>query len=248
MIEIRRVSKYYLQGDHEPFYALNNINLTINEGEFVAIVGKSGSGKSTLLNIIGSLETVSEGNVFVNNTDISKFVRKERDWYRNREIGIVFQAFYLEPTYTVFQNIELPLLALKLSKKEREERINETLSSVGLLDKSRVLTRNLSGGERQRTCIARALVNHPQILLADEPCGNLDTRNSKIIMDILSSLHEQKKTIILVTHNMEDAVQTAYCQLNLVVILQLGKAYRQTTRRGECWFRCPIIQKFIKHT
>lgn len=198
MIKLTEISKNF-----HNCKALCGINLMIPHNEFVAITGNSGSGKSTLLSIISGLEKPTSGQVFYNQQDISKFTDKEISEFRNRRIGFIFQNFFLIPEYTVLQNIEMPLLLRKT--KDRQQKCKEMLFEVGLLSKINEKTCHLSGGEQQRCAIARALISDPEILFADEPCGNLDSANSAIIMELLGKLKDKGKTIILVTHNMEDA-------------------------------------------
>ena len=204
MISIEKISKKYKTGNGE-FYALNDVSLTINDGEFVAIVGKSGSGKSTLLNLIGTLDSVTDGTITVDGQDITKLDNKSLARFRNGKLGFVFQSFYLEPEYTVYENVELPLILAGRCGKNNAERINEVLKLVDLTDKAKNKAKNLSGGESQRVAIARAIVNNPDIILADEPCGNLDTSNSENIMNIFKTLHSEGKTVIMVTHDSEEA-------------------------------------------
>ena len=204
LINIDNVSKIYKTGDGE-FYALKDVSLKIDDGEFVAIVGKSGSGKSTLLNLIGTLDNVSEGVIFVDGHDVTKLDNKSLAQFRNQKLGFVFQSFYLEPEYTVYENVELPLIIAGSFGKANAERVNEVLNLVDLADKAKNKAKNLSGGESQRVAIARAIVNNPDVILADEPCGNLDTANSQNIMEIFKMLHAQGKTVIMVTHDGEEA-------------------------------------------
>ena len=204
MIRIEKISKKYKTGDGE-FYALKDVTLNIEDGEFVAIVGKSGSGKSTLLNLIGTLDSVTDGVITVDGQDITKLDNKSIAQFRNQKLGFVFQSFYLEPEYTVYENVELPLILAGCFGKANVERVTEVLQLVELTDKSKNKAKNLSGGESQRVAIARAIVNNPDIILADEPCGNLDTANSQNIMDIFKTLHAQGKTVIMVTHDSEEA-------------------------------------------
>ena len=204
MISIDKVSKKYKTGDGE-FYALKDVTLKIDSGEFVAIVGKSGSGKSTLLNLIGTLDSVTDGSITVDGQDITKLDNKSLATFRNRNLGFVFQSFYLEPEYTVYENVELPLILAGRFGKANVERVNEVLRLVELTDKAKNKAKNLSGGESQRVAIARAIVNNPDVILADEPCGNLDTANSENIMHIFKALHAQGKTVVMVTHDSEEA-------------------------------------------
>ncbi len=203
MIKVQNVVKEFQHGKIS-FRALNDVCLEIHDGEFVAITGKSGSGKSTLLNIIGSLDAPTLGKVIVDGSDISLFNSKEIAHFRNKKVGFVFQSFYLEPSYTVFQNVELPLILAGGKSKQNKESVIAALHEVGLTAKANEHARNLSGGEQQRVAIARAIVNDPSYILADEPCGNLDTANSDNIMRILALLNNSGKTIIMVSHDMVD--------------------------------------------
>lgn len=205
MISVKDVKKRYKVGEKD-FWALNGVSLDIADGEFVAITGKSGSGKSTLLNIIGTLDNVTSGVVSVEGKDVSQFDRKQIATFRNKTVGFVFQSFYLEPNFTVYANVELPLiLAGKVGNNRKT--VEHVLSLVGLSDKIDEKARGLSGGEQQRVAIARAIVNNPTYLLADEPCGNLDTANGNKIMEIFTALNKQGKTIIMVTHDADDAAK-----------------------------------------
>lgn len=204
MIEVKNVSKIYKMGKEE-FAALNNVSLKINEGEFVAIVGPSGSGKSTLMHLIGGLDTPTSGNIYIEGKDISKLKDKEMSKYRNNSIGFVFQAFNLENTQTALENVMMPLIFAGISKSKRKKMSMEALELVDLKDKARNKPMEMSGGQRQRVSIARALVNSPKIIFADEPTGNLDSKNGNNVMDLLINLNKQGYTIITVTHNMEDA-------------------------------------------
>lgn len=205
MISIKGLTKKYVTGKTD-FYALDGIDLEISDGEFVAITGKSGSGKSTLLNILGTLDVPTDGNITVDGVDPSKLNSKAIAAYRNKTVGFVFQSFYLEPSYTVYDNVELPLI-LAGKTGDNGDKVGAALEMVGLYSKSGEKARTLSGGEQQRVAIARAIVNDPAYILADEPCGNLDTANSNNVMDILCNLHKSGKTIIMVTHDAEDAAR-----------------------------------------
>lgn len=204
MIEIKNVSKSYKMGK-EVVTALNNVSLTIKDSEFVAIVGPSGSGKSTLMHLVGGLDSPTSGNILVDGNDISKLKDKAMSKYRNKTIGFVFQAFNLENTQTALENVMMPLIFSGIGMKERKERAKKALEMVGLGDKTRHKPNEMSGGQRQRVSIARALVNNPKIIFADEPTGNLDSKNGELIMKLLSDLNSQGYTIIMVTHNMEEA-------------------------------------------
>lgn len=204
MIEIKNVSKIYKMGKEE-FAALDNVSLTINQGDFMAIVGPSGSGKSTLMHLIGGLDTPTSGSIYMNGKDISKLKDKEMSKYRNKEIGFVFQAFNLENTQTALENVMMPLIFAGVSGKERKTKAMEALKLVDLQDKAKNRPMEMSGGQRQRVSIARALVNSPKIIFADEPTGNLDSKNGRNVMDLLKDLNKKGYTIIMVTHNNEDA-------------------------------------------
>lgn len=204
MIEVKNVSKIYKMGK-ERVTALNNVSLKINDGEFVAIVGPSGSGKSTLMHLVGGLDTPTSGNIYIDNKDISKLKDKEMSKYRNQTIGFVFQSFNLENTQTALENVMMPLIFAGLGGKDRKEKAKKALEAVGLGDKIKHRPNEMSGGQRQRVSIARALVNQPQIIFADEPTGNLDSKNGELIMKLLNDLNSRGYTIIMVTHNMEEA-------------------------------------------
>lgn len=204
MIEVKNVSKVYKMGK-ERVTALNNVSLKINDGEFVAIVGPSGSGKSTLMHLVGGLDTPTSGNIYIDNKDISKLKDKEMSKYRNQTIGFVFQSFNLENTQTALENVMMPLIFAGVSGKDRKEKAKKALEAVGLGDKIKHRPNEMSGGQRQRVSIARALVNQPQIIFADEPTGNLDSKNGELIMKLLNDLNSRGYTIIMVTHNLEEA-------------------------------------------
>ena len=203
MITCENVCKTY-EGT-SPVKALKNIQLTIDSNSFTAILGASGSGKSTLMNLIGLIDFPTSGQIQIDNVDTAKLTANELANLRNRKIGYVFQAFYLEEAYSVEKNVEMPLLIAGLPSKAREERISQCLESVGMSAKQKSLVSELSGGEKQRVCIARAIANHPPILLADEPCGNLDSTNRQDIMKLFQKLHNEGTTIVLITHNPEEA-------------------------------------------
>ena len=183
--------------------AVNDVTLTVADGEFVAIVGKSGSGKSTLLNLIGTLDTPTQGTIMLDEFDYSKLSAKQIAQLRNAKLGFVFQRFNLEGEYIVLQNVELPLIIAGQFKNE--QKVKGVLTQLGIADKIKTKTKFLSGGEQQRVAIARAIINNPKIILVDEPCGNLDTESSEAVMAILQQLNEQGKTVILVTHDESDA-------------------------------------------
>jgi putative ABC transport system ATP-binding protein len=204
MIEVKNVSKTYKMGK-EVVTALNNVTVKINDSEFVAIVGPSGSGKSTLMHLVGGLDTPTAGSIYVDGKDISKLKDKDMSKYRNQTIGFVFQSFNLENTQTALENVMMPLIFAGVSVKERKAKAKKALEMVGLGDKIKHKPNEMSGGQRQRVSIARALVNEPQIIFADEPTGNLDSKNGELIMKLLDDLNAKGYTIIMVTHNMEEA-------------------------------------------
>jgi len=204
MIEIKKVYKKYNIGS-ETLTVLNDINLKINKGEFVAIVGPSGSGKSTLMNMIGGLDKPTGGLVIVDNEDISQYKDKKMSKFRNEKVGFVFQSFNLEPTLTALENVIVPLTIAGLSEKEKKEKAKAILNTLGMEDRLNHKPTELSGGQRQRVSIARAFVNNPKIILADEPTGNLDSKSGKAVMDILIKFKEEGYTIVMVTHNVNEA-------------------------------------------
>ncbi|CEP44344.1 ABC transporter ATP-binding protein [Paraclostridium sordellii] len=201
VIELKNLQKRYKVGK-EKLHVLKSINLTINQGEFVMIMGKSGSGKTTLLNILGFLDKFDDGSYFFEYNNVTNLNENKRSEFRNTNIGFVFQQFNLVETLNVFQNVELPMIYnSKFSKKERKERVERSLKVVGLLDKVKQKPLQLSGGQQQRVAIARALVNDPQIIFADEPTGALDSETGIEIMNLLKSLNDSGKTVIMVTHD-----------------------------------------------
>jgi putative ABC transport system ATP-binding protein len=207
LIKIDGVTKRYKLGE-QIVYALNGVNLNIERGEYTALMGPSGSGKSTLMNIIGCLDSPTEGTFFLNNKEVSKMSDSALSEVRNTEIGFVFQTFNLLNRLNAIENVSLPLVYAGIPKKEREERAKEVLDKVGLGDRMSHKPNELSGGQRQRVAVARALINNPSILLADEPTGNLDTQTSHEIMALFEEIHSAGNTIVLVTHE-EDIAQHA---------------------------------------
>ncbi len=190
----------------ETINALAGVTLEISQGEFVSIAGPSGSGKSTLLHIIGGLDSPTKGNIVVDGQDLSKASDSELSSYRNKKVGFVFQTFNLQPTYNALENVALPLVFAKVPLGKRNQIAKEALDTVGLGDRVRHKPSELSGGERQRVGIARALVNNPRILLADEPTGNLDSKARERIMEFLTRLNKERGlTLVLVTHDLESA-------------------------------------------
>ncbi len=204
IIELIDISRTYTIGTVE-IPALKDVTLSIQKNEYVALIGPSGSGKSTLMNILGCLDTPSGGKYILNGQDVSNLSDNELAAIRNVEIGFVFQTFNLIPRMTSLENVALPLVYAGVPKKERLERAEATMISVGLGDRMHHKSNELSGGQRQRVAVARALVNHPSIILADEPTGNLDSKTSFEIMDLFEELHEKGNSIIIVTHEPDIA-------------------------------------------
>jgi len=185
--------------------ALNKVSLSINEGEFVAVMGPSGCGKSTLLNILGLLDTPSSGSLDFLGRDVSRYSEKQRAGLRKQNIGFVFQNFNLIDQLTVFENVELPLIYLKLSARERRQRVDEVLEQMQISHRKKHYPNQLSGGQQQRVAVARAVVSQPKFILADEPTGNLDSTHGDEVMALLEKLNNQGTTIIMVTHSQRDA-------------------------------------------
>ena len=208
LIKLQDIGKRYVIGSEEIF-ALRGVDLEIYKGEFVALMGPSGSGKSTLMNILGCLDTPTKGSYVLNGTDVSNLNDNELAEIRNKEIGFVFQTFNLLPRSSSLENVALPLVYAGIAKEARTTRAIETLESVGLGNRMYHKPNELSGGQRQRVAVARALVNNPAIILADEPTGNLDTKTSIEIMGLIEEIHQKGNTIILVTHE-EDIAKHAH--------------------------------------
>ncbi|MFP4023274.1 MAG: ABC transporter ATP-binding protein [Thiohalospira sp.] len=208
IIEIKNIIKHYHVGA-ETIRALRSISVSIDRNEYVAIMGPSGSGKSTLMNILGCLDTPTGGQYILNNKDVSHLNDDELAEIRNKEIGFVFQTFNLLPRYTALENVTLPLIYAGINKEERLVKAEETLVNVGLQDRITHKPNELSGGQRQRVAVARALVNNPSIILADEPTGNLDSKTSMDILGLFDQIHKMGNTIILVTHE-EDIARHAH--------------------------------------
>ncbi|WCT10941.1 ABC transporter ATP-binding protein [Mucilaginibacter jinjuensis] len=205
LITINDIGRKYVIGA-EVIHALKSVSLTINKGEFVALMGPSGSGKSTLMNILGCLDTPTKGSYVLNNIDVSHMTDNDLAEVRNKEIGFVFQTFNLLPRNSALDNVALPLVYSGISKENREKRAKAALENVGLGHRIDHKPNELSGGQRQRVAVARALINNPSIILADEPTGNLDTKTSVEIMGLLEDIHAKGNTIILVTHEEDIAL------------------------------------------
>ncbi len=208
IISLKNVSKIYRTAAGEQLAALDNVNLEIEEGEFVAVVGESGSGKTTLLNMIGGLDQPTEGSVLVDSHDITSAGDRELSLFRNRSIGFIFQSFHLQPLQTALANVMVPLLFANASWPEARKKSETSLGLVGLANKVNQRANQLSAGQCQRVAIARAIINSPRILLADEPTGNLDVHTGTGIINLLKQINmEQKTTVLLVTHERDVASQ-----------------------------------------
>lgn len=200
MIKTRNLKKLYTTEEVETT-ALTNINFEVQSGEFVSIMGPSGCGKSTLLNILGMLDNPSEGEYHFLDHEVSKYGERQRAKLRKSNIGFVFQSFNLIDELTVYENVELPLLYLGLSSSDRKQRVEEVLEKMQIMHRRNHFPQQLSGGQQQRVAVARAVVTHPKLILADEPTGNLDSMNGDEVMKILAGLHEEGTTILMVTHS-----------------------------------------------
>lgn len=207
IIHLENITRDFRMGD-EVLKVLKGIDLTINRGEYVALMGPSGSGKSTLMNLLGCLDTPSGGKYFLEGIDVSQMNDNELAAVRNQKIGFIFQTFNLIPRLSTLENVALPLIYAGVSGKERLRRAENVLEAVGLADRMKHKPNELSGGQRQRVAIARALINRPSLLLADEPTGNLDTKTSYEIMALFEKLHDDGNTIVIVTHEEDIALYT----------------------------------------
>ncbi len=204
MIKTENLQKIF-RTDEVETWALNEVSIEINEGEFVAVMGPSGCGKSTLLNILGLLDNPTSGSYFLNGTDVAKFTENQRTNLRKGVIGFVFQSFNLIEELNVYENIELPLLYMKIAASERKKRVREAMDRMAISHRDKHFPQQLSGGQQQRVAIARAVVANPKLILADEPTGNLDSRNGSEVMSLLTELNQEGTTIVMVTHSQHDA-------------------------------------------
>lgn len=217
MIELKNVTKIYGK-DEGTVRALDNVSLILPNNKLIAIIGKSGCGKSTMLNLIGGIDNLTHGSIYNNGVNLASLSNDKLAEYRNKCIGFVFQSFYLEGSFTVLENVEMPLVIAGEDKKIRRQKATDIINQLGLNDKIDNKTKTLSGGQKQRVAIARALVHSPDTILADEPTGNLDSKNGGEVLSILKGISEQGKTVILVTHNMEEAHKADF-----IVTLNDGK-------------------------
>ena len=204
MLKIENLRKVFRTEEVETI-ALNDVSLEVNEGEFIAIMGPSGCGKSTLLNILGLLDNPTGGKYYLAGQEVGHLKEKERTQTRKGKIGFVFQSFNLIEEMSVFENVELPLVYMGISKSERKKRVEAALQRMSISHRAKHFPNQLSGGQQQRVAIARAVVANPKLILADEPTGNLDSKNGRDVMDLLSELNKEGTTIIMVTHSQHDA-------------------------------------------
>jgi len=204
MIKLTNIEKTFRTDEVETL-ALNNVNIEIKKGEFVAIMGPSGCGKSTLLNILGLLDNPTGGDYFLNETEVSKYTESQRTHLRKGIIGFVFQSFNLIDELNVYENIELPLLYMRVSSAERKQKVKQAMERMAIAHREKHFPQQLSGGQQQRVAIVRAVVANPKLILADEPTGNLDSKNGKEVMSLLSELNTEGTTVVMVTHSHHDA-------------------------------------------
>lgn len=233
LIKIKNVSKIYGE-ERTQIKALDNVDLEIDQGKIVTIMGPSGSGKSTLLNILGAMDSPSSGTVLVNDIEIGSLAERKLSSYRKDTVGFIFQSFYLLPNLDVMGNVLIPLTPYKIKEKDRQ-RAQEILDKVGLGDRGHSKVGKLSGGESQRVAIARALINDPKIILADEPTGNLDSETGKSIIELLIKLAEDGKTIIIVTHDPRIAQVVSEHPLGKNIWIKDGQLSEKPTYDMYCW-------------
>lgn len=230
VIRLNKVHKDYLMGDNV-VRALDGVNTSIEKGDFVAVMGPSGSGKSTMMNMVGALDLATKGEIFLDGKDIEHLSESDLAQIRGMKIGFIFQQFNLIPTLTAKENIMLPMLFQGHDKDDREARAEKLLTIVGLADRMEHYPNQLSGGQQQRVSIARALANDPDVILADEPTGNLDSKTEQKIMEFIIDLHKKGKTIIIVTHAPEIAQKYA----KIIYWLRDGKVEKVTKKIGKSW-------------
>ena len=230
LIKLKDLSKAYKMGD-EIVNALQEIDIIIEKGEFVAIMGPSGSGKSTMMNMVGALDKATKGDIFLEDFDIEHLDESQLSQIRGKKIGFIFQGFNLIPNLTAKENVALPMLFQDEEKEDRERKVEELLKEVDLEDRQDHYPNQLSGGQQQRVAIARALANNPEIILADEPTGNLDTKTGKMVMDFLQNLNKKGRTIIMVTHDPDLAKEYA----KTIYTLKDGKIDKKTRKKRDKW-------------
>jgi len=230
IIELKKVEKHYEMGENI-VKALDGIGIQVSKGDFVAIMGPSGSGKSTAMNLVGSLDLPTNGSIYLDNEDISHLEESELAQLRGKKIGFIFQSFNLIQNLTAKENVMLPMLFQETDKEEREHKAESLLTLVNLSDRMDHYPNQLSGGQQQRVAIARALANDPEVILADEPTGNLDTKTGEKVMDFLEKCHKEGKTIIMVTHQPELALNHA----NVIYQLKDGKIEKHMKKINNKW-------------
>ena len=230
LIELKNVSKFYRMGDNI-VKALDGIDIVIEKGDFVAIMGPSGSGKSTCMNLTGSLDLATKGEIYLGGVNIETLEESELAQIRGQKIGFIFQSFNLIPNLTALENVALPMMFQSLEREEREEKAKKMLEKVGLGDRLDHYPNQLSGGQQQRVAIARALANDPEIILADEPTGNLDTKTGENVIEFLEKLNNEGRTIIMVTHDANLAMKHA----KTIYWLKDGKIEKVTKRVSGKW-------------
>jgi len=228
IINLKNVFKYYFMSDDVTIKAVDGVDIEVNEGDFIAIMGPSGSGKSTCMNLVGSLDMPTKGAIYLDQEDISELTESELAELRGRKIGFIFQQFNLIPNLTVKENVMLPMAFQDMELSEREEIAEEVLGKVGLNDRMDFYPNQLSGGQQQRVAIARALANSPEVILADEPTGNLDSKTGERVMDFLKKLNKEGRTIIMVTHDPD----LAKAHASKVYWLRDGKIEKVTQNKG----------------
>jgi putative ABC transport system ATP-binding protein len=226
VIRLKDVAKYYYMGE-STVKAVDDVDVVVHRGEFVAVMGPSGSGKSTAMNLIGSLDVPTKGSIYLDDIDISSLGESDLAQLRGQNVGFIFQQFNLIPTLTVKENIMLPMNLQNLDEFEREDRVMELLKKVELVDRADHYPNQISGGQQQRVAIARALANNPEVILADEPTGNLDSKTGVKVMDVLSQLNKEGKTIVMVTHDPDLAKSYA----DIVYWLKDGKVEKITKKK-----------------
>jgi len=227
VIKLKSVEKYYFMGDDVVIRAVDGVDIVVEKGDFIAVMGPSGSGKSTCMNLVGSLDVPTEGSIYLDGEDISYLSESDLAELRGKKVGFIFQQFNLIPNLTVKENVMLPMTFQGISKSEREEIAEELLDKVGLGDRMDFYPNQLSGGQQQRVAIARALSNDPEVILADEPTGNLDSKTGKKVLEFLDKLNKEGKTIIMVTH--DPALAEAHARK--VYWLKDGKVEKVTRKR-----------------
>lgn len=242
IVELHNLSKFYHMGN-SVIKALDDIDIHIDRGDFVAIMGPSGSGKSTGMNLVGSLDLATKGAIFLDGVNIEKLDESDLAQLRGRKIGFIFQSFNLIPNLTAKENVMLPMLFQETSEEEREQRAEHLLKLVGLEDRMEHYPTQLSGGEQQRVAIARALANDPEVILADEPTGNLDTKTGEKVMEFLNELNEKGKTIIMVTHSPELAHEHA----RIIYWLKDGKIGKVTKKQGHKWVEVRAKKGYVRY-